>query len=338
MLETSLKRLPIHFDPIRAHRSCAVPDRYEFVPNRLADYVNVFDLSTARFVKQIRVSGRPDVTATPLDGRYVYMAGEYLSIIDLETLTVMRTLTGEGIHAHYALNLFPDGRRMFLFNYDGSIAVLNHADEPLRACVEKAMIVNQPALPDASVGGKGHFTADGQHYINANWHTNSVFLINLSDDYSITTIVPSGFDKPDDLVMTADERKGYTASHGSTSQAQGAVHVFDPIAGCITKTILVGRKPAGLAMSPDSRILYATNVPDGSISAIGTLTDEVLFTASAADCYRQAGISGDHLDIEGVTVSADGKTLYAYSVNYGALVIFEDLGNTNQPRLIMGAE
>jgi YVTN family beta-propeller protein len=51
-------------------------------------------------------------------------------------------------------------------------------------------------------------------------------------------------------------------------------------------------------MSPDSRIVYATNVPDGSISAIDTLTDEVLFTASAAACYRKAGITGDHLDID----------------------------------------
>jgi DNA-binding beta-propeller fold protein YncE len=337
MIKNSPHSSQIHFDPIRGHRSCGIPDRYEFVPNRNADYVNVFDASSGRFVKQIKVSGRPDVSATTLDGRFVYVAGEYLSIIDLDTLTVIRTLTGEGIHAHYALNLFPDGGRMFLFNYDGSIVVLDHAGDPFKVSVAKAITVNTPALPDASVGGKGHFTADGQRYINANWHTNSVFSIYLAHDYAITPVVPSGFDKPDDLVMTADERKGYTASHGATGQTRGAVHVFDPAAGRITKTILVGRKPAGLCMSPDSRIVYATNVPDGSFSAIDTLTDEVLYTASAAECYRKAGITGDHLDIEGVTVSADGKTLYAYAVNYGALVIFEDLGRTNQPRFITEA-
>jgi YVTN family beta-propeller protein len=332
------RRLPIHFDPIRAHRSYAVPDRYEFVPNRQADYVNIFDLSEGQWIKQIRVARRPDVTATTIDGRYLYVAGETLAIIDLETLSVIRTLSGQGIQAHYALNVFPDGQRMFLFNYDGSIVVLKHAGDPQRLCVEKLSVVNRPALPDAAVGGKGHFTADGRRYINPNWHTNAIFSIDLTRDYALTTLVSSGFDKPDDLVMTADERKGYTASHGSTPQAQGAVHVFDPASGSVIKTIPVGRKPAGLTMSPDSRIVYVTNVPDGSISAIDTLTDEVLFTASAAPCYRKAGITGDHLDIEGVSVSADGKTLYAYSVNYGALVVFDDLGNTNRPRLIKGAE
>jgi len=85
-------------------------------------------------------------------------------------------------------------------------------------------------------------------------------------------------------------------------------------------------------------VVYATNVPDGSISAIDTNRDEVVFTASAATLYRAAGITGDHLDIEGVTVSADGKTLYAYAVNYGALVIFEDLGGENRPTLVVGGQ
>ena len=337
-MSISSRWLSIHFDPIRAHRSYGVPDRYEFVPNRQADYVNIFDLSDGKYVGKIQVGRRPDVTATTIDGRYLYVAGEYLAIIDLETLTLIRTLTGEGIQAHYALNLFPDGQRMFLFNYDGSIVVLNHANDPQRLGVEKIIVVNQPALPDAAVGGKGHFTADGQRYVNPNWHTHSIFSIDLTHNYTLTTLVSSGLDKPDDLVMTADEHKGYTASHGSASQSQGAVHVFDPNAGRVIKAIPVGRKPAGMTMSPDSRIVYVTNVPDGSITAINTLTDEILFTASASPCYRKAGITGDHLDIEGVSVSADGKTLYAYSVNYGALVIFDDLCSTNRPRLIMGAE
>jgi len=286
LMSSPVSRFTVHFDPIRAHRSFGVPDRYEFVPNRTAEYLNVFDLATRRCVKRIKVGGRPDVTATTADARYLYVAGEVLAIVDLETLAVIRTLSGGGIHAHYAANLFPDGRR----------------------------------------------------YINANWHTNSVFALDLTPDYSVTTLVPSGFDKPDDLVMSIDERKGYTASHGSGEQPQGAVHVFDPVAGppCVIKAIHTGRRPAGLTMSPDGRIVYATNVPDGSITAIDVEADRVLYTASAAPLYRAAGITGDHLDIEGVTVSADGKTLYAYSVNYGALVIFDDLGGLNRPQFIAG--
>jgi YVTN family beta-propeller protein len=328
--------LPIHYDPIRAHRGFGVPDRYEFVPNRTSDYVNVFDLATRRPVKRITVAPRPDVTAATADGRFLYVAGEYLSIVDLETLAISRTMAGHGIGAHYALNLFPDGQRMFLFNYDGSVVILREVYAPGRAAVEKVIRINQPALPDAAVGGKGHFTADGRRYINANWHSHSVFSIALDSDYAVETIVPAGFDKPDDLVMTPDEHKGYAASHGSGGNALGAVHAFSPVAGLVTREVVVGRRPAGLTMSPDGGTVYATNVPDGSISAIDTETDAVLFTASAAHLYRAAGITGDNLDIEGVTVSADGTTLYAYAVNYGALVIFDELGSANRPSFILG--
>ncbi len=331
-------RLAMHFDPIRAHRSYGVPDRYEFVPNRTADYLNIFDLSMGACVKTLQVGPQSDVTATTCDGRYLYVAGKYLSIVDLETLEVVRTWAGEGRqHNYYAINFFPDGRRLFLFSGDGAITVLRHVDDPARMEPEQVLIVNRWEPPDSSVGGKGHFTADGRRYINADWHTHEVFEIDLLNGYAITTLVASGFDKPDDLVMAGDERKGYVASHGATPAARGAVHVFDPAAGRVTRAIPVGRKPAGLAMSPDNRTVYVTNVPDGSISAIDTRTDELLYTASAAACYRAAGITGDHLDIEGVSVSADGKTLYAYAVNFGALVIFEDLGGENSARFITGA-
>ena len=178
--------------------------------------------------------------------------------------------------------------------------------------------------------------ADGRRYLNANWHTHTVFTLDLLNEYALTTLVRAGLDKPDDLVVSADERKGYVASHSGRPGYPGAVHVFDTTSGEIIREIAVGRHPAGLTMSPDSRIVYVTNVPDGSFSAIDTETDMVLYTASAAPCYRQAGITGDHLDIEGVTVSADGRTLYAYAVNYGALVIFDDLDGANRPALIMG--
>lgn len=337
---TAQSRLPIHFDPIRAHRSYGLPDltegcRYEFVPNRRADYLNVFDLTARRLVKRIPVAKNSDVTATTVDGRYLYQAGEYLAVIDLETLTVVRTLSGDGIGACYALNVFPDGRRMFLFNTDGSIVVMGDADDPFRLAVERVIRINQPALPDASVGGKGHFTADGRRYINANWHTDALFAVDLKRGYEITVLIPEGFSRPDDLVVAADDRKGYAASHGR-GDYRGAVHVFDLGERHILRTIEVGRHPAGLTMSPDSRTVYVTNVPDGSISAIDVQSDQVLFTASAAPLYREAGITGDHLDIEGVSVSADGRTLYAYAVNYGALVIFDDLGGSNRPSLILG--
>ncbi len=334
---TTSKCYAIHFDPIRAHRACGVPDRYEFAPNRNADYLGVFDLAKGAFIKCIHVGPEPDVTATTMSGRYLYVAGLYLHIIDLETLEIVRTLDSHGcIHNWFALNFFPDGERAFLFNGDGAVAVLRHVEDPVRVEIEKLMRVNAPPTRGGSVGGKGHFTADGRLYYNANWDRHSIIAFDLEHDYAVRDVVTAGLDKPDDLVMLVGDRKGYTASHGSRPGLRGAVHVFDAMAGQVVREITVGRKPAGLALSLDERTLYVTNVPDGSFTAIDTATDEVLYTASAAPQYRAAGVTGDHLDIEGVSVSADGHTLYAYAVNYGALVIFEDIGGANRARYIPG--
>jgi YVTN family beta-propeller protein len=333
---TTNQRLSIHFDPIRAHRSFGVPDRYEFVPNGKANYVNIFDLATRRCTKRITIGRQPDVSATTADGRFLYVASaENLAVVDLASLEVVRTLFGDGIQHNYALNVFPDGERMFLYNADGSIVVLHHADAPDLLGVERVIRINEPALPDSAVGGKGHFTADGRLYVNANWHADSVFAIDLAHDYAVTSLVTTEVSRPDDLVMTADDRYAYVASYGRDDFV-GAVHVIDVPERRVVSTIPVGRHPAGLTMSPDSRTVYVTNVPDGSISAIDTATKEVQYTASAAGCYREAGIAGDHLDIEGVSVSADGRTLYAYAVSFGALVVFDDLGGANLPSFIPG--
>jgi YVTN family beta-propeller protein len=332
----------IHFDPIRAHRSFGVPDRYEFVTNGRADYMNVFDLAARRCIARLRVGRQPDVTATTADGRYLYVASaEHLAIVDIDSLEIIRTLVGNGIGHNYALNLFPDGERMFLFQAGGSIVVLAEAHDPRRVRAERVIRVNPPALPDSAVGGKGHFTADGRYYINANWHTDAIFALDLAHNFALIPLVSTIVSRPDDLVMTANDRYAYIASHGR-SGFTGAVHVMeleragDSISGHIVDTITVGRNPAGATMSPDSRTVYVTNVPEGSVSAIDTATNTVAFTVSAAACYVEADITDNHKDIEGVTVSADGRTLYAYSVRYGGLVIIDDLGGKNRPSYIAG--
>jgi hypothetical protein len=120
-MSNSPQRLPFT-STLSAHRSYRGPDRHEFVPNRQADYVNIFDLSEGKFAKKIQVGRRPDVTATTIDGRYLYVAGEYLAIIDLKTLNVIRTLTGEGIRA-LCLEYLPRRAAHVFFNYDGSIGL-----------------------------------------------------------------------------------------------------------------------------------------------------------------------------------------------------------------------
>jgi YVTN family beta-propeller protein len=307
------------------------------VPNRNSQYLNVFDLRARRCVARIPVCSHPDVTATTADGRFLYQAGSYLVAIDLRTLEVVRIYSNNAIRDGYAVNMFPSGERMFYYNLDGSIAVLRHADDPYRLEVEHLIVVNEaPPGQEAAIGGKGHFIDGGNRYVNANWHTNSVFAIDLND-YTVHTLIPSGFSKPDDLVMAPDGHKGYAASHAPGPDGHSdAVHVFDIVDRKVVKAIKVGRQPAGLTMSPDETVVYVTNVPDGSVSAIEVATDAVLFTISAAAAFREAGIVGPPLNIEGVSVSADGSTLYAYAVEYGALVMIEDLGGRNRPLVIPG--
>ncbi len=99
-----------------------------------------------------------------------------------------------------------------------------------------------------------------------------------------------------------------------TSEASSAVLLVDLRTNQVTATAPTGgRLSHMLALVPDGRRLFTSNVADGSISWIDPITRQTVRTLSVA---RQ---------VEGIAVSPDGKTVWVGS-NGDSIVVVVDVG------------
>jgi YVTN family beta-propeller protein len=119
-----------------------------------------------------------------------------------------------------------------------------------------------------AVGSHIYFTAEGSR-VMARYDVPSG---------TIDWISGSGANVTHMVVVTADEKKIYTANIGSDS-----VSVFDlttaPRAIGL-KQIAVGKGPEGIDLSPDGRELWVSHRGDGALSIIDPATDKVIQTVT----------------------------------------------------------
>ncbi len=84
-----------------------------------------------------------------------------------------------------------------------------------------------------------------------------------------------------------------------------------------TKTIRVGLRPSGLALSPDRRWLYVANAGSDTVSVLDTRRDEVVETISCRPEARLPFGSG----CNALAVSTDGKTLFVANGTNNCLAV-----------------
>src|SRR2546426_7856056 len=88
-----------------------------------------------------------------------------------------------------------------------------------------------------------------------------------------------------------------------TNEKSDDVTVIDAATRAVVGTIPVGKRPRGVAVSPDGRRVYVTNSNSDSLSVIDAKTLEVLSTVPAG------------IDPEGMSVEPGGTALYVVNEN-----------------------
>jgi YVTN family beta-propeller protein len=81
-----------------------------------------------------------------------------------------------------------------------------------------------------------------------------------------------------------------------TNEKSNGVTVIDAVPRSVVKTIALGQRPRGVAVSPDGRRVYVANSNSDSVSVIDTRDLTVITTAPAG------------LDPEGLTINKAGLT------------------------------
>src|SRR5438552_14828889 len=96
-----------------------------------------------------------------------------------------------------------------------------------------------------------------------------------------------------------------------TNEKSDYVTVMDAATRAVVRTIPVGKRPRGVAVSPDGRRVYVTNSNSDSLSVIDAKTLEVLSTVPAG------------IDPEGLTVNRAGTALYVVNENELSVTVLD---------------
>lgn len=305
-----------HYDPLRPNRAFGPEDRYEFTHG--VDSVCVYDINTMDFLKEIRLGERPDCHGTSVNNRYLYMAcGDGLYCIDQERLEVARLLDTGHV---FGVNVMPDGDTMLLHDAYGGIQVLKGIQDMDRIHVHKRLDILGTNISMDTVGGKGHFIENDRFYLCNGWVSRRIYAIDMESDYAFDVFVddPDRLHLPDDLVVTRDKTKAYSACYHDESY----VAVTDIAERRVIGAIKTGAGTCGLTMTNGERYVIASNDRDDSISVIDTETDAVVATPCARAGFERLGITGY---IQGISIGREDEVyVYGCSGN-GALVRFRDI-------------
>lgn len=305
---------PYYFDPLRPNRAAGADDRYEFAHG--TDSLCVYDIDTLKFVAEIPIGERPDCHCTSADNRYVYIAcADGLWCIDQDTLKVVHVVDTGHV---FGVNVMPDGDTVLVHDAHGGIVVLKAIADMDRIYIHRRLDILHGV--QGTLGGKGHFLEDGSIYLCNGWDVRRIFAVDLQDDYSFTVFVedPTRLFLPDDLVITADKRKAYSACYAPESY----LAVTDLAERRVVGKIMTGRGTCGLTMTNDRRYVVASNDQDDSISVVDTISDTVAATVSARAGFQRLGVTGY---IQGISVGMD-DSIYVYGCSgNGAIVRFHDI-------------
>ena len=102
--------------------------------------------------------------------------------------------------------------------------------------------------------------------------------------------------------------------------------MIDTTLNTVVNTIVVGDLPVGVAVAPDGKRVYVTNVDSGSVSVIDTTLNTVVETISVSSPSN--GLGPDN-----VAVAPDGKRVYMTSGNSNSFAVID---TTTTPNTVVG--
>ena len=256
-------------------------------------------LAPGAVVASVPIGRGPTLLAISPDGSVVYAASVgQLAVIRTDTNTVTATARIDPYTTGIAVT--PDGSRVLLVAMSSSQLTMLSASDPTRAT---RIALPQPGLHP---GGFGRIavSADGR----TAWVVNEDESF-ASVDLGTGTARQTNLDmRPNDIAVSSDGRTAFIAGCKLICTI-GTIEMIDMPSGHVTATIEVGPAPYRLALAPDGRRGYTTNLGGPSLSVV----DVVNRTTSAS---LRVGI-----EPTGLAVSSDGARVYVTSNRTGSVTI-----------------
>ena len=260
-----------------------------------------------------------------------------VAVVNLSNNTIQQFITVGSLP--YSVAVLPNGTKAYVSNAGGTtVSVIN--------------TVTNTATSTVTVGSAPQeivTSPDGKKVYVAVFTPNTVSVINTSTNTVSSTI--TGFNGPDGIAISPDGSRLYVTDYNIH-----LVSVVNTSNNTVYATINVGNNPENPAISPDGTRLYVPNNGGNSVSVIDTSNNNVIATVPVGTSPSQTTVSLDGTKVyvgnsggaflsviytsnntiatnasisnsRSITVSSDGKTLYATLNNNHISVI--DASNYN---------
>lgn len=257
---------------------------YLYLTDSVFDTVDVTDARDDSTVKVIPVGQEPTVATLNQDASLLFVLNRFdgtTSVIDTRELKVIATIpVGPGPGA---LEVFPDGTRFYVLT-GSAITQYRVADgEPL-------------CSTDAAPFEDFTLSPDGTRLYAADYFNNVVRVYDAGSCSTLPTIDAQDPDSIQSVAVSADGRTLYVISIGilsviRLSDSSVLAHVVFGSGG--------GESGPTLALSPDGKFAYATDIDGEYVAAINLATYDV----------TRIFMPGNELPF-GLAVSANGSRLY----------------------------
>ncbi|HEY3361485.1 MAG TPA: TIR domain-containing protein [Methanosarcina sp.] len=250
--------------------------QFAYLTQVMNNTIAVLNIVSNTVIATVPVGDRPLGVAVSPEGTKVYVVNglsNNVSVINAFTNTVTTSVTVEN---PFAVVITPDGNYAYVTSAENIVSVINTLTDIITATIR---VGNRPFGVAVSPDGKKVYVA--------NYGSNTVSVIDTATNTVLTAINVGNC--PYGISVATDGTKVYVANSVSTSatgggknaignNGPGSVTVIDTATNTVIAMVEVGVMPTEVAVTPDSKKVYVSNLASNTVSVIDTATNTVSAT------------------------------------------------------------
>lgn len=201
------------------------------------------------------------------DGAFAYATAQKKAVIykiDARTKEIVNEIAFAKDSQPHGVRLAPDGKKAYIAVLTGKALGIVDLENGAVALV-----------PLAGQGVQAGVTPDGRYAVVSLYDTKSLALYDIAQNTVSYIALPASSKGPIQMYPTPDSKFFYLADQGYyfSQPTSDLVYKIDIEKRAVAKEIKAGKAPHGVVVSKDGKYAYITNLLDGSVSVIDTVTD-----------------------------------------------------------------
>lgn len=298
--------------------------------------IQTYTIKANRIIKTIPVGNSPSGIGITPDNRFAYVAnnddhpffmdngipgGSTVSVLNLATNQLIKTITDASFSEPYTITINPDGSKVYVTNSNSTtITIIDTATNTVTGTISgfdgPSGIVITPDGKTAYVNNYGGPAGVGSG------NATTVRVVDLTTD-TITGAAITVDLAPASLAITPDGAFVYVINYVDGNPGTGTISIIQTSDNTVVGTIPGFSGPFSIAITPDGSFAYVTNFGSNNFSPLsGGISSEVSGTTVSA-----VNLSSNTIEATitlgnqpaGIAITPDGR--FAYASNYNTFYL-----------------